>query len=136
MREQSVDKNTMSLNPICIASMALIATLPTTVGAEVARRAQIDVDGDGQAEVASLQRGEGDLFAFTIDGNVLRTAETFDLSVQDTYSVRMRTTDSGGLWHEDVFTITVTDVNEAHTDLELDNASVAENEPAASAATV
>src|SRR5207249_749651 len=42
-------------------------------------------------------------------------------------SVRVRSTDAGGLNTEKVFTITVTNVNEAPTDIALSNSSVAEN---------
>src|SRR5690606_4346385 len=40
-----------------------------------------------------------------------------------------RTTDQGGLFYERVFTITITNVNEAPTNLTLSNSSVAENQP-------
>jgi hypothetical protein len=60
--------------------------------------------------------GSADNAAFTIDaaGN-LKTATVFDFESKSSYSIRVRSTDSGGLWTEKVFTISVTDVNEAPT---------------------
>ena len=43
------------------------------------------------------------------------------------YSVRVRSTDQGGLFFEEPFTITVTNVNETPTDIALSPASIAEN---------
>jgi hypothetical protein len=42
----------------------------------------------------------------------------------------VRTADQGGLWFEKAFTITVSDVNEAPTELALSNNTIAENQPA------
>jgi hypothetical protein len=60
------------------------------------------VSGDGSDDNAS----------FTIDGDQLKTAETFDHEVKSSYSIRVKTTDAQGLWFKKVFTITVTNVNE------------------------
>jgi hypothetical protein len=80
----------------------------------------------------SLVTGSGDTdnASFTIDGNELRTSEEFDKETQDTYSIRVRTTDPWGLSTEQEFTVTVTNVNETPTDLALSNSSVDENQPA------
>ena len=53
-----------------------------------------------------------------------------DFETQSSYSVRVRGTDQDGLSIEQVFAITVTNVNEAPTALALSNTSVAENSPA------
>src|SRR5262249_14149640 len=47
------------------------------------------------------------------DGNVLKTAESFNYEVKNSYTIRVRTTDLGGLPFEKVFTISVSNVNEA-----------------------
>ncbi|MEM5774145.1 MAG: putative Ig domain-containing protein, partial [Anaerolineaceae bacterium] len=49
---------------------------------------------------------------FQLDGDVLRTAQTFDHESAASYTVRVRSTDQGGLWYEEFFTIHVDDVNE------------------------
>jgi hypothetical protein len=50
--------------------------------------------------------------SFSISGNSLFTAASFNYEVQNNYSVRIRSTDQGGLFFEKAFTITVTNVNE------------------------
>ena len=56
--------------------------------------------------------GSADNGSFTISGDQLLTAESFNYEAKDSYSIRVRSTDSEGLWFEKVFTITVTDVDE------------------------
>jgi len=60
--------------------------------------------------------GDQDNARFTIDhaGN-LRTAELLDNEAGSSCSIRVRSTDSGGLFTEQVFTITVSNGNEAPT---------------------
>ena len=57
--------------------------------------------------VYELVNGEGDddNALFTIDGSVLRTDTTFVCSRQTTFSVRIRTTDIGGLFYEKSFNL-------------------------------
>ena len=51
--------------------------------------------------------------AFNISGSTLRATSSLDFEAQSSYSVRIRTTDQGGLFFEKAFTINVTNVNEA-----------------------
>ena len=76
--------------------------------------------------------GEGDTgnAAFTIVGNELRTAGALDFETQSSHSVRVQGTDQDGLSTQQVFSLTVTNVNEAPTGLALSTTSVAENAPA------
>ena len=68
--------------------------------------------------------------SFTIDGaGQLLTAAVFNYEAKSSYAIRVRTTDQGGLWFEKEFTLGVTNVNEAPTDLALSPSSVAENRP-------
>ena len=73
------------------------------------------VDGDGDDDNAS----------FEIDGDQLVTTEVFDFETQSSYSVRVRSTDSGGLFTEAVLIVSVTDVNEAPTAITLSDSTVA-----------
>lgn len=70
--------------------------------------------------------GSTDNGSFTISGNTLQTAATFNYQTQNSYSIRVRNTDQGGLWVEKVFTITVLAVP---TDIALSNSSVQEGQP-------
>ncbi len=65
--------------------------------------------------------------SFTIVGNQLRVNTNVDNDNVSFYSVRIRTTDQGGLFTENSFTITVTNVNEAPTALNLNGQTIAEN---------
>jgi hypothetical protein len=71
------------------------------------------VSGDGDTDNAS----------FTIDGNTLKAAASFDFETQSSYSIRVRTTDQGGESFEKEFTITVIDGNgnEGATQVVLSN---------------
>lgn len=84
----------------------------TTVGSLFA----VDVDA-GDTHTFSLVSGTGDAdnASFSITGNTLKTAVSFNFEVKDSYSVRIRATDSGGATFEKAFTITILDVNDAPT---------------------
>ena len=71
--------------------------------------------------------------SFQIVGNALQTATVIDFDSQATYSIRVRSTDAGGLSTEQTFTITATPVNEAPTAISLSNLTIAENQPLATA---
>ena len=59
--------------------------------------------------------GDQDNGQFTIVGHLLQSNAVFDFETQNSYSVRVRATDQGGLFVEDTFAISVGDVNEAPT---------------------
>ena len=57
--------------------------------------------------------GSTDNASFTISGNTLKTAAGFNYEVKNSYSIRVRTTDAGGLTFDKIFTISVTNTNDA-----------------------
>ena len=79
----------------------------------------------------SLVTGTGstDNSQFTIVGNQLKAKPSFDFETKNSYSVRVKTTDKSGLSYEKPFTITVTDVNEAPTDILLTKQPASGNLP-------
>jgi hypothetical protein len=81
----------------------------------------------------SLVEGTGatDNAAFQIVGNELRTNAALDFESKSSYTIRVRTTDQGVLPFEQVFTITVTDVNEPVSAPISHSITVAENSSAA-----
>jgi hypothetical protein len=83
----------------------------------------------------TLVTGEGatNNASFTIVGNQLRVNTNVDNDNRNNYQVRIRTTDQGGLFAENSFTITVTNVNEAPTALALAGQTIAENLPSGTA---
>jgi hypothetical protein len=80
----------------------------------------------------TLVSGVGDTnnASFAITGNSLQAAAVFDCETQNNYSIRVRSTDQGGLSFEKAFTVTVLNTNEAPTDIALSNTNVMENLPA------
>jgi hypothetical protein len=68
----------------------------------------------GDTFTYSLVAGTGstDNSSFVVSGSTLETAAAFNYEVKNSYSIRVRTTDAGGLWYEQTFTLTVTNVNE------------------------
>jgi hypothetical protein len=74
--------------------------------------------------------GDTDNGAFRIDGTNLQTDEVFDFEAKSSYSIRVRSSDSGSSTFEKAFTVTVTNVNEGPTDIALSDSSVAENQAA------
>ncbi|MEB3250174.1 MAG: DUF4114 domain-containing protein, partial [Merismopediaceae bacterium] len=68
----------------------------------------------GDSFTYSLVTGDGatDNSAFSIVGNQLQINNSPDFETQNNYSIRVKTTDQGGLGFEKVLTITVNDLNE------------------------
>jgi VCBS repeat-containing protein len=74
--------------------------------------------------------GDADNASFQVAGSSLQTAASFNFEAKSSYTVRVRSTDAGGLNTEKAFTISVTNVNEAPTDISLSGQSVDEDQPA------
>jgi len=98
------------------AANAVIGTLSTT-----------DPDA-GENQVYSLASGAGatDNASFNIIGNSLRATNSLNFENKSTYSILVRSTDKGGLLFDKVFTISVTDVNEAPSNLLISNTTIDE----------
>ena len=58
--------------------------------------------------------------AFQIVGDSLQTAVVLDHEFQDAYDICVRTTDAWGLYRDEQFRISVNDLNEAPSDIQLD----------------
>jgi hypothetical protein len=71
--------------------------------------------------------GDGDNNKFSISGDKLVIKNSPDYETQSSYTIRLKTTDAGGLSYQKQVTISVTNVNEAPTSLTLSNSTVAEN---------
>ncbi len=125
----------------------VVETAPTDIALSASSVAENQPTGTAIGTFSSADADVGDTFAytlvsgagsannssFTISGNSLRTAAIFDYEVKSSYSIRVRTTDLGGLWFEKVFTITVIDANDPPTNVTLSASTVAENQPAGTA---
>ncbi|MCB2213855.1 tandem-95 repeat protein [bacterium] len=91
------------------------AALPENAGADAVVGDLSTVDPDPlDSHTYDLVPGVGDTDndLFNIAGNQLRASVDFNYEVGDQYSVRLRSTDQGGLTVEKAFTVTITDVND------------------------
>ena len=75
--------------------------------------------------------GSTDNAQFYIQNDTLYNVSQIDYTAQNIYFIRARSTDAGGLFIENTFTINVTNVNDAPTDILIDNYHVNENMPVA-----
>ncbi|HEV2772208.1 MAG TPA: cadherin repeat domain-containing protein, partial [Thermoleophilaceae bacterium] len=86
----------------------------------------------GDTHTYTLVSGTGDTdnASFEIAGDKLETKASLDHETRPSLSIRVRTSDGKGGTFEKALTITVTNVNEAPTDISLSPSSVDENRPA------
>ncbi len=85
----------------------------------------------GDSFTYTLESGtgsEGNGF-FIVDGNILKTNGIFNYETGNSYSIRVRSTDQDGLFKEKVFTISISNVNEAPDDIHLSATSINEEQP-------
>ena len=113
-------------NDISLSNNTIAQDLPS--GTTVGTLSTTDPDA-GDTHTYSLVTGAGssDNASFSISGSTLLTAAS--LSTGD-YTIRIRSTDNGGLYVEKSFTISVTEPNVAPTDISLSHISIPENVPA------
>jgi hypothetical protein len=85
-------------------------------GATVGTFSTADPDA-GNTFTYTLVSGAGstDNGSFSIIGNSLRTAAMFDYETKSSYTVRVRTTDQGGLSYEKAFIVSIADEDERPT---------------------
>lgn len=111
-----------------LSSNRVAENLPA--GATVGLFSSVDVNaGDTFRYTLVAGAGSTDNASFSIVGNTLSTDAQFNFENKSSYSVRVRTTDAGGLFFEKVFTISVTDVAEAPTSLTISESSIVEESP-------
>ena len=100
----------ISLDDLSVAENASLNTVVGTISGT-------DPDaGDSAALVFSLTSGAGDTdnARFNVGpSNSLRTSEVFDKETQGPFSIRLRAADGGNLTYEEVFSVTIDNVNEA-----------------------
>ncbi len=128
----TVDDANLAPTNISLSSSSVAENEP--VNTVVGTLSATDPDpGDAHTFTLVAGAGSADNGSFNIAGTSLRTSASLDFETKDTYAIRVRATDGGGLSFDKQFTITVTNVNEAPTNIALSNSSVAENEPSGTA---
>ncbi|HBJ35090.1 MAG TPA: hypothetical protein DDZ51_10120 [Planctomycetaceae bacterium] len=121
--QANVAPTAIALDNLAILEQAVVGT---TVGTLTTTDANVI---DSFTYTLAVGTGDDDNASFTIAGDQVVSAEVFDFPTKSSYSIRVRTTDAGGLFTEETFIITITSTNQAPTAIALDNALILENEP-------
>ena len=147
VRVRSTDKDGLTYEKAFTITVNDVNEAPTNVtlsnssiaenqssGVLVGTLSSTDADA-GDSFSYSLVSGTGDTdnASFAIVGNALQSAASFDFEAKNSYSIRVRSTDAGGLTYDQVLTISVTDANEVATDISLVDSSIDENSAIGSA---
>ena len=113
---------------ITLSSSTIAENQPS--GTTIGTLSSVDADaGDSFTYSLVAGNGSGDNGSFVLSGNQLFSSASFNFEARSNRSIRLRSTDGGGMTFEKAFIITVTNVNEAPSDLTLSSTSVAENQP-------
>lgn len=112
---------------ISLANLTVDESNP--IGTVVGALTSTDQDAN-DTHTYTLVPGSGDTgnSAFSISGSNLLSAEVLDFETQNSYSIRVQTTDAGGLTFEQSFSIGVNDLPASITSLQLSNNSIDENQ--------
>ena len=131
----STDSGSLTTNQLFTITVTDVNEAPTAIAlsnASVAENAAGAVIGN----LSTTDPDAGDSHGYTVDdarfevvaGQLkLKATDSLNHESEPTVDVTVTSTDSGSLTTNQLFTITVTDVNEAPTAIALSNASVAEN---------
>ena len=112
--------------PSDIALSAASVAESASTGATIGQFSSVDADSsDTHTYTLVTGTGSTDNASFTIDANSLKLATSLNFETKGSYSIRVRSTDAGGLSTEKSFAISVTNVNEAPGGLQLSSSSIA-----------
>jgi mRNA-degrading endonuclease HigB of HigAB toxin-antitoxin module len=123
----AININNLNEAPTDIALSANIINENNAVNAVIGALSSTDPDA-GSSFTYSLVSGSGstDNASFNISGNQLRASAVFNYETNTSYSIRVRTSD-GTATFDKVFTINVSNVNEAPTNITLSANTIDEN---------
>ena len=137
----ATDDGGASLNKVFTITVTDVNEAPTNITLSASSVAENQPINTAVGNLTTTDEDTGDTFTYTlvdagsypdngsfhITGGTLYTSEVFDYSVKSSYSIRVRSTDSGGLYAEKTLTITITEVNVAPTGISITGTSVSEN---------
>ncbi|MFY0593664.1 tandem-95 repeat protein [Roseivirga sp.] len=126
----SITVNNINEAPTDISSSGLTIAENAGSSAEVGTLSTTDPDADDSFTL-SLTSGTGDTNndSFQITDGKLVAKNSFNFEITNSYSVRVKTEDAGGLSYEEALTIAVTNVNEAPSDISITSSTIDENQP-------
>ncbi|WP_420319290.1 T9SS type A sorting domain-containing protein [Ekhidna sp.] len=127
----SIDVNDVSESPTDISLSNQELPENQSSGFTIGMFTSTDEDA-GESYTYSLANGEGDSdnSLFEIVGANLLSDTTFDFETKSVYTIRVETNDSNLGTFSKSFSISITDTNDAPTDITLSNSVIAENEEA------
>ncbi|MDC0584753.1 DUF2341 domain-containing protein [Bacteroidales bacterium] len=100
------------------------------IGTMVGVLSTSDVDKNDTHTYAFVnQPAAKDNAGFVISNDTLFTADTFNYELKDTCTIGIRTTDLGGAIYDEVFSISINDVNEPPTQITLSSSNLEEGQP-------
>ncbi|MFT7148380.1 MAG: hypothetical protein ACI82Q_000228, partial [Nonlabens sp.] len=125
----SVSVNNVNEAPTDISSSSLTIAENSGALAEVGSLSTVDPDA-GDTFTLSFVTGTGsdDNSSFEISSGKLLAKSDFDFETKSSFSVRIKTEDAGGLSFEEVLAISVSNVNEAPTDILINTNAIDENQ--------
>lgn len=123
----NVNEAPISLN---LNGMTVAENLPSGTG--VGLLSTVDPDAGSPTFTYTLVTGVNDQHngLFTIVNNQLKTSAVLNSNTTPQCFIRVRTTDPGGLYYENPFTVTVTGANDPPTGITSTQSAIAENLPA------
>ncbi|MDQ1713087.1 MAG: large repetitive protein [Frankiaceae bacterium] len=111
---------------------------PTDITLSPSTVAENEALGTDVGTLSTTDPDAGNTFAYSkvggdaslaVSGGHVVVSSAIDFEATPTLSITVRTTDQGGLFFEELLTVTVTNVNEAPTDIGLTATSINENMP-------
>ncbi len=143
IRVRSTDSGGLTFDKTLTISITNANETPTAISLSSNTIAENSATGTTIGTLSTTDPDAGDTFtytlvdlanypdnsSFTITGASLKSAAIFDLETKSSYSIKIRSTDAGGLTFDQVFAISVTNVNEAPTNISLSSVSISENVP-------
>ncbi|WP_024298209.1 tandem-95 repeat protein [Methylomicrobium lacus] len=114
---------------IALSSASVAENQPA--GTAIGAFSSTDPDtGDTHSYMLVSGAGDTDNAAFQIVDNQLQTVAAFDFETKNSYSIRVRSADAGGLSVEQQLLIAVSNANDAPNDIRLSAAVAPEEQPA------
>lgn len=131
----SVTVTNVNETPTDLALTLSSITENNAVNAALGTLSTTDVDA-GNTFTYSLVSGTGstDNASFNISGSNLRIGVSANFEAKNSYAIRLRTTDQGGLFYEEALTVTINDVNEAPYEITVAGGDIPENNASDAAA--
>lgn len=141
LRVRATDVGGLSLEKIILVSVKDVNEQPfavnltsstllenSAIGSAIGNLRTIDVDALDRFSYSLVAgAGDSDNGQFVLDGATLRSNFIFDFESRETYTIRIRTQDQGGLSIESPLTISIRDINDLPTNLQLQSNLINEN---------